>query len=89
VIWVAPQRGDWGSEPPDPGSAPTKKIATYKYRSFADSPITITQQRSFADSLITITQQRSLFSSTKPNPMHHRQQRPHLFPPIDRQIART
>ena|GEM_PF-3693323 len=25
----APQRGGWGSEPPDPGSAPTRKNETY------------------------------------------------------------
>jgi hypothetical protein len=25
------QRGVWGSEPPDPGSASAKKIATHKY----------------------------------------------------------
>ena len=31
-------RGVWGLEPPDPGSAPTKKIATYKYTSSTAGP---------------------------------------------------
>ena len=36
----ASQRGVWGSVPPDPGSALTGKVATYKFSSFADVVIT-------------------------------------------------
>ncbi len=33
-------RGGWGSEPPDPGSASARKIATHKYLTFAARLVT-------------------------------------------------
>ena len=42
------QRGVWGSEPPDPGSAPTRKIATHKYTS-STAPLATTTSRSLKE----------------------------------------
>jgi hypothetical protein len=64
----APQRGGWGSVPPDPGSAPTRKVAAHKYISPAALPGTNSNARLTAIEISTTTADAAQTATHKPHP---------------------